>query len=268
MDGNTSGIIFDIKKFAIHDGPGIRTTVFLKGCPLKCWWCHNPESQSFEIEKIKVNSTTEKDSEAIQKEIGKKISVIEVMDEILKDRIFYDESGGGITFSGGEPLSQSKFLLSLLLKCKEEEIHTVLDTSGFIKPDILFEIAKHVNLFLYDLKFIDDSKHVKYIGVSNNIILGNLKMLVELKKNIIIRIPIIPTINDTDEEILNFLDYLSKLNYIEKIDLLPFHKIGKDKYDQLNMTYKMEDIQEPSKSHMEELKVKFESFGFDVSIGG
>lgn len=262
------GIIFDIKKFAIHDGPGIRTTVFLKGCPLSCWWCHNPESQSFEIQNFSISKSEKEHSQISDKPIGRLISVEEVMSEVIKDQIFYEESGGGVTFSGGEPLSQPNFLYSLLVKCKREEIHTAVDTSGCISTEEIIKFANFIDLFLYDLKLLNNIKHEKYIGISNEIVLKNLEVLVDLKKEIYIRIPIIPTINDMDEEITGIAEYLSKLKIIEKIDLLPYHKIGKDKYSRLQLPYKMGDIPEPTQKQMEKVKSKFEIYGFNVSIGG
>lgn len=263
-----TGVIFDIKKFAIHDGPGIRTTIFLKGCPLYCWWCHNPESQNFKIQTIKPKEPNLKISSNFKKQIGRTVSVNDVISEILKDRIFYEESGGGATFSGGEPLSQPNFLRLLLKECKKEGIHTTLDTCGYGPMEELNGIAKDVDLFLYDLKFCDSIKHEKYTGVSNKTIFKNLEMLVDLKKEIFIRIPIIPTINDMDDEIINLAEYILGLKHIQKIDLLPYHKIGKDKYIRLRMLNKMENIPEPTKDQMEKIKTKFESFGFNISVGG
>ena len=268
MENNTSGIVFDIKKFAIHDGPGIRTTVFFKGCPLKCEWCHNPESQKHGIEQILTNPIISRDDDSIYELIGKKISSSELLDEIKKDILFYDESGGGVTFSGGDPLSQLKFLKSCLQLCKETEIHTALDTAGYLSWSKIKEIIPLVNLFLYDLKFIDETKHIKYTGVSNKMILENLSNLSSINMAIWIRIPIIPTLNDTDEEIQEMITFISTLNSVVSIDLLPFHKIGKNKYHRLNLPYKMEDFFEPSTDRMEELKRKFETLNIPVKIGG
>ena len=166
-----TGYVFDIKKFAIHDGPGIRTTVFLKGCPLRCWWCHNPES----IKQIKIdenNSCT-----ASETSIVRKYSVNELLKIIQKDLIFYDESDGGVTFSGGEPLIQIDFLELILQKCKSEYIKTAIDTCGYVKTESFERIYKYTDLFLYDLKLFDDELHRKYTGVSNNLIKENLEFL-------------------------------------------------------------------------------------------
>lgn len=263
----TSGIIFDIKKFAIHDGPGIRTTIFFKGCPLTCWWCHNPESQNFKPEKFINPKTIENGSEKVEI-IGKEVSVNDVFKEIEKEIIFYDESKGGVTFSGGEPLSQPEFLRSLLILCKNNGIHTVLDTSGYATEEILKQIKDYVDLFLYDLKFIDNAKHEKYTGVPNQQIIKNLIQLSENGSNIIIRIPIIPGINDDEDDLNKMRDFISGLNNIQGIDLLPFHKIGKNKYIKLNLPYKMDNYNEPSSELMEKIKLKFDSTNVPVKIGG
>ncbi|QEE17271.1 glycyl-radical enzyme activating protein [Promethearchaeum syntrophicum] len=262
-----SGIIFDIKKFAVHDGPGIRTTVFFKGCPLTCWWCHNPESQNFKLEQF-INPKNEDNGRDNFKIIGKNLTVKEVFKEVEKDIIFYDESGGGVTFSGGEPLSQPEFLLSLLKLCRINKIHTVLDTSGYTTEDIINNIKEYVDLFLYDLKFHDSEKHEKFTGVPNQQILNNLIKLSENGSKIIIRIPIIPGINDDSDELNKIRYFISNLKNIQGIDLLPFHKIGKNKYIKLNLPYLMEDFNEPSHEQMEKIKLKFDSINIPVKIGG
>lgn len=262
------GVIFDIKKFAVHDGPGIRTTVFFKGCPMDCWWCHNPESHSTEPETITRQIFTGASTKACfeRKElIGREISLDEIITEIMKDQVFYEISKGGVSFSGGEPLMQSDFLLSLLKKSKALGLHTVLDTSGCESSDIVKEIANFVDLFLYDLKIVDEKKHKKYTGKSNDIIKQNLEMLTKLKHKVIIRIPIIPTINDTLEDIKQFGEFLSKLEII-RVELLPFHKIGEEKYHKLNKMNRMKDIQKPTKEHMITIKERLEEYGLVVRI--
>ncbi|XEO77582.1 Choline trimethylamine-lyase activating enzyme [Candidatus Lokiarchaeum ossiferum] len=268
LKSDTSGIVFDIKKFAIHDGPGIRTTVFFKGCPLKCEWCHNPESQKHEIEHILKNPIDSLHNDNSYEQIGKKIRSFDLIDEIKKDVLFYDESEGGVTFSGGDPLSQHEFLKSCLQLCKENEIHTALDTAGYLSWSKLKEIIPLVDLVLYDLKFVDEPKHKKYTGVSNKMILENLSNLSAMNKAVWIRIPIIPTLNDTEDEIHQMINFISRLNNIGSIDLLPFHKIGKNKYQRLNLPYKMENFFEPSLDRMEELKRRFETLNIPVKIGG
>jgi len=262
------GVIFDIKKFAVHDGPGIRTTIFFKGCPMDCWWCHNPESHSTEPETITRQIFTGSSTKACyeRKEIiGREVSINEVMNEILKDQVFYEISNGGVSFSGGEPLMQSKFLLLLLKKSKENGLHTVLDTSGCASPDIVKEIAAFVDLFLYDLKIVDEEKHKKYTGKSNKEIKENLEILTKANHKVIVRIPIIPTINDNLEDIKQFGKFLTKLKII-RVELLPFHKIGEEKYKKLNKINRMKNIEKPTKENMEEIKESLEKFGLEVKI--
>ena len=257
------GVIFDIKHYAVHDGPGIRTTVFFKGCPLNCWWCHNPESQNIDPEEIKISDKNYllNDSETL----GVKKSLTEVMKEIHKDRIYYEESNGGVTFSGGEPLFQIDFLLALLKDCKASGYHTAVDTAGCTNSSVLMKIIDYVDLFLYDLKLIDDNKHKEYTGQSNKQILDNLRLLIDEGKEVIIRIPIIPTINDSKIEIEKFGKTLIELK-ISSLELLPFHKIGEEKYRRLNKLNRMKDIQPPTKERMKEIKSQFEKFGFHVKI--
>ncbi|MCF2140587.1 MAG: glycyl-radical enzyme activating protein [Candidatus Lokiarchaeota archaeon] len=259
-----SGIIFDIKKFAIHDGPGIRTTVFFKGCPLKCWWCHNPESQNPTPQKyisgFKVNET-----------IGRIISVKEVFKEVEKDIIYYDESGGGVTFSGGEPFMQPKFLAALLSQAKLLEINTVVDTSGYVAWKLIKSMLSYIDFFLYDLKLFDSKLHYKYIGIDNSIILGNLKKLLQLmdyRQNINIRIPIIPTITDTSENLTQIRDFLIQNNFSGKINLLPYNPLGERKYEDLGMYYKLGYIQPPSSEKMEEIRDFFLERFNQCIIGG
>jgi pyruvate formate lyase activating enzyme len=256
MNMSTTGIIFDIKKYAIHDGPGIRTTVFFKGCPMQCWWCHNPESREMNPQRT-VNST-----------IGKTMSVAEVMNEINKDVVFYDESAGGVTFSGGEPLMQPEFLLNLLLACKQAGIHTTIDTCGYADQSVVEKMLAYTDLFLFDLKLIDDKDHQKYTGVPNQKVYENLNLILKAEKEIHIRIPVIPGITDKMNNINNMIAYLKTLSGIDKINLLPYHKIGVHKYERLGMVFKPGDVEAPSDGKMRSLKEQFTAAGFEVSIGG
>ena len=299
-----NGTIFDIKKFSIHDGPGIRTTVFLKGCPLSCWWCHNPESQSphpeiqyFENRCILCGdcaAVCENDAihfegetriwkkelcqlcgdcaescstEAVQL-VGYTASVEKVMREIEKDTIYYDQSGGGVTFSGGEPLQQVEFLAALLERCKEHEIHTAVDTSGLAAWGHFKKILPFTNLFLYDLKVMDEEKHRLYTGISNRLILENLQNLTETGARVTVRIPIIPKLNDDEMNLEATIVFLSSLERIQNVDLLPYHNIATDKYQRMAHEYALAGIEPPSETRMADLVARFEQAGFKVKIGG
>jgi len=263
------GIIFDIKRFALHDGPGIRTTIFMKGCAASCWWCHNPESQSEGVEKAIRRNVFDGCIFEEEENIGKKITIAEVMAEITKDLIFYNESGGGVTFSGGEPLVQADFLNEVLRCCLKQGIHTTLDTTGYAVQNIFESIMHKVDLFLYDLKFVDESLHQKYTGVSNENILNNLHLLVRNKKSIIIRFPVIPGITDSKSNIETLLSYIAEIKKnLLGIDLLPYHKIAGHKYAKLQKENLMSGTREPSKASLEKMKDIFEKTGLPVKIGG
>ncbi len=299
----STGIIFNIQRYSIHDGPGIRTTIFLKGCPLNCWWCQNPESQLTEQEMvfredrcigcgacsticpsnvIQIKNglpVTEKEKcilcgkciekcPALAREmIGKKLTTEEVIKEIEKDLVFYEESGGGVTFSGGEPLKQSEFLESLLNGCREKKIHTAVDTCGYISWEILNKISPKVDLFLYDLKLMDIGKHKKYTGVSNESILENLKKLSSIHHNIFIRFPVIPGLNDDDQNIKETGEFLSSLK-IAQVNLLPYHYMGIDKYRRLGRTYKLVTTQSPSEEKLFEVSVILSKFNLNIKLRG
>ncbi len=264
----SKGIIFDIKRFAVHDGPGIRTTIFFKGCPLKCWWCANPEGQNPNSEEILSLFNQNSEGDFTKEIIGREVTAEEVLNEISKDRIFYEESKGGITFSGGEPLMQPVFLSALLSLCKEESFHTVIDTSGYAPNDIFEAIINNVDLFLYDLKLLNEEEHIKYTGVALDLILDNLHYLCKKKKEIIIRIPIIPSITDSSKNITQIGDFVSKLKCIPRIDILAFNKMGEAKYKRLKKPYMLNNIAPPSEERMNEIKQQLESFDLNVKIGG
>lgn len=257
-----TGNIFDIKKFSLHDGPGIRTTIFFAGCPLNCWWCHNPES-------LIVNRHNRNNScEDLQNKLSKKYSLAEVFDIIKKDIIFYDESGGGVTFSGGEPSIQIDFLELILEKCKNNSISTTIDTCGYAPQKSFERIYKSTDLFLYDLKLLNNELHIKYTGVSNKLILENLEFLDNVNANIIIRIPLIPKITDTKENLHLIANYLSKLNHVKRVDLLPYNKLAEDKYRRMQQTPKLGNLETQTDTELIELKSIIESFGIETRLNG
>ena len=258
------GIIFKIKKYAIHDGPGIRTTIFFKGCPLDCWWCHNPEGKTIRPRAMK-SGVTARDADII---VGRKMTVNEIITEIEKDIIFYDESGGGVTFSGGEPLVQAQFLRAVLEACRDEEIHTVVDTSGYAPAEAFIGICSIIDLVLFDLKLMDDEMHRRYTGVSNRRILKNLEALSASKTPHRVRFPLIPGITDTDENIRSMAEFLRKLGSVNRIDTLPMHRIANEKYRRLGMQNRMAGKQPPSPEEIGAVKRQFEEYGFTLRIGG
>jgi pyruvate formate lyase activating enzyme len=260
--------IFDIKRFAVHDGPGIRVSVFFKGCTMSCWWCHNPEGIKPEVEDYTKEIILDGKVICETAKAGEWITLEDLMKEIEKERIFMDESGGGVTFSGGEPFFQPEFLMAALRECKARSIHTCIDTSGTTTEQWIRQAASLTNLFLFDLKLIDEEEHKKYTGSSNKNILRNLKTLIELKANINIRIPLIPGINDHPAQINNMIGYLLKLNGITNVDILPYHHFARNKYKRFNRSNRLNGIPKPNESKLEELKIQFENAGFNVKIGG
>ncbi len=265
----SSVLVFDIKRFAVHDGPGIRTTVFFKGCPLNCWWCHNPESRKSFTEEVIYQRRLGKKEVECKKVYGKFMSVDEVMTEVLKDQVFHEESLGGVTFSGGEPLFQPTALFELLQRSKEKELHTAVDTCGHADWKHLEKILPFTDLFLYDLKLIDSENHEKFTGVSTDLITENLKKLIDHKANIELRIPVIPTINNSREEVVRFIQFLEKkVKYIPKVHLLPYHKIANGKYKKLGIQNMMSGMEEKDGLDINEFKYELETAGFNVGIGG
>ena len=270
--------IFDIERNSVVDGPGIRTTVFFKGCNLKCAWCHNPESQSpkkqMMIYKNKCtgcgkclevcpNNLEKCDfcgrceifcASDARKVCGREYTVDEVFSEVIKDKAFYDNSGGGVTFSGGECMLQIDFLCEILEKCKENGIHTAVDTAGNVPWEYFERILKYTDLFLYDIKLFDREKHKQYTGADNKVILDNLKKLFEGGASVWIRIPVIPGANDTEEEMRKIKEFLKPYSPL-KIELLCYHKMGEHKYDALNM--QMTQFSVPDKATLDKLNYIF-----------
>jgi pyruvate formate lyase activating enzyme len=299
-----SGIIFDIKKYSIHDGPGIRTTVFLKGCPLSCWWCHNPESQRISREKLyavsrctgckeclavcsenaiheletglctdpekclQCGSCTDVCLAAACEMAGRRLTVSQVMTEIEKDTAFYDESFGGVTFSGGEPLAQPVFLFALLKACTNLQIHTALDTSGFSTWNVLDRIRHHVDVFLVDLKLMDDDKHRRVTGVSNRTILDNLIALSSKGHQIRIRLPIIPGITDDEDNVTAIGSFVAGLQSVPPIDLLPYHHLAAAKYERMGKAYRLQDARSPTEDSMARLADLLRKLGLSVYAEG
>jgi pyruvate formate lyase activating enzyme len=262
------GTLFDIKRFAIHDGPGIRTTVFLKGCPLRCPWCHNPEGQNPDPETVIRAIPVEDGSRPVpDKTIGRLMSVEEVVEEIEKDVLFFDESGGGVTFSGGEPLAQPEFLEALLDACKQRNLHTCLDTSGCAPSDVFGSLIDKVDLFLYDLKLMDDAEHQKYTGVSNRLTLENLKTLDDRGKDVVVRFLVIPGITDSQESVSATADFIASLKNVRDVSLLRYHRIATEKYRRLRRKNEMEGAAPPSEQTMKSVQDSFERRGLVVTIG-
>lgn len=263
-------VIFDIQRNSFVDGPGIRTTVFFKGCNLKCVWCHNPESQSPEKEimfyKNKCTSCgwcdglTPENTDFFcfndAKEIcGAEYTPDEIIAEIVKDKPFYESSGGGATFSGGECMLQVDFLLEALKKCKENDIHTAVDTAGAVAWERFEKILPYTDLFLYDVKSANTEIHKKYTGIGNRLILENLSRLLSSGKPICVRIPVIPGVNDTEAEMKGIKAFFDKNGYPEKIELLPYHAMGEHKYEALGKTPVR--FSAPEKDKIENLKSIF-----------
>ncbi len=260
----TEGTIFKIKKYALHDGPGIRTTVFFKGCPLSCRWCHNPEG----IDPRPQTMSRRTSSGEIDETVGTVIGVDDLIKAIEKDVLFYDESGGGVTFSGGEPLAQPEFLEAVLAACNHLEIHAALDTSGYAPATVLDQILPRLQLVLFDLKIMDAKQHQRHTGVSNRIVLENLKRIADSQTPVRIRVPLIPGITDGDDNIEAIVRFAGTLKTIDGVDLLPFHRIGGEKYRRLGMTDNMTGTAPPVPERVATIKHRFESAGLTVSIGG
>ena len=300
-----SGLIFDVKRFAINDGPGIRVTVFFKGCPQNCAWCHNPESISPRIQKLYTADkcigcqscveacpeqaciltpqgiVTDKDACMLcgicadvcptkaTEMSGRKVSVEDVLQTLEKDRAFFDQSGGGVTFSGGEPLHQPDFLIALLKECGERTLHRVVDTAGIAPVETILEVAKHTDLFLFDLKMMDSSRHKKWTGANNEIILGNLTALAEAGARIIIRIPVIKGVNHDSENIEQTARFVAGLPGDAKtVNLLAYHNIAANKFLKLGEAYDEAGMSEPDSAVLKRIVATFAGHGVTATVGG
>lgn len=296
------GLVFNVMRFSVHDGPGIRTTVFLKGCPLRCPWCHNPESQSARPEIIYFpercarcgdcvracpNHALTLDGEvhcdsklcrrcgtcvetcvARAREIaGEWIAVKDLVRKIERDRVFYEESGGGVTLSGGESLHQAGFAEKLLQSCRAHGIHTVLDTCGYAPPEVFRRVAEQVDLFLFDLKIIDREQHRKSTGAANDYILQNLRWLAGTKREVIVRVPVIPGYTDSESNLSSISQFVRALG-LKRIDLLPYHRVAADKYRRLHLEYRLGEVALPTAERINAIAHGFAREGFGVHIGG
>ncbi|MBI9012814.1 MAG: glycyl-radical enzyme activating protein [Clostridiales bacterium] len=273
-----TGQIFNIQKYALHDGPGIRTTIFFKGCPLKCQWCHNPESirtdQELTFNQDKCIGCNSCDgfvypepcpSEALEY-VGKPYTVEELMVEILKDHIFYEQSKGGVTFSGGEPLMQSDFLLEVLKSCKEHDIHTTIDTTGFAPWKHIEKLLPYVDLFLYDIKHTNSEMHEKLTGVPNALILENFKKIIRTN-HVYLRLILIKDINDDEKHMTEVLRLIDG-EYVDQINILPYHNYAENKYNHLMIDSKFIEFEKPTEEKLKSFVRFFESHGIDTYIGG
>ena len=298
-------LIFDVKRYAINDGPGIRLTIFMKGCPLSCAWCHNPESQSPHPQKMYIadkcigcqscvkacpENACELTPQGIVTDLelctvcgtcaevcptkateisGRVMSKEEIFTKIENERVFFDQSGGGVTFSGGEPLQHADFLIELLDECRERGIHRTVDTAGLAKTETLLEVAKHTDHFLYDLKMMDSTRHKKWIGVPNEKILENLKTLAETGAKINIRIPLIKGVNADGENIRQTAEFIANLAGEKKVvNLLPYHKIASRKYQKMGEAYDPSGMETPSEAEQKAIIAEFAAHGVEAIIGG
>lgn len=257
---DTKGRIFDIQRFSVHDGPGIRTIVFLKGCVLRCKWCCNPESQNFAIEEMTLGGKT--------KTVGRDVTVGEVMETVKRDMPYYRRSGGGITLSGGESLCQPDFAVALLRASKEYSINTAMESTGFAKYDVIKQYLPYLDLYLMDIKHMNSKKHEQFTSRPNELILENAKKIAENAKELIIRVPVIPTFNDTEAEILDIAKFARSLPNVHELHLLPYHRLGQDKYKGLGRRYELSELVPPADEKMQRLLKTALSTGLKCQIGG
>lgn len=257
---DTKGRIFDIQKYSIHDGPGIRTIIFLKGCSLRCRWCCNPEGQSYEIETMNFMGK--------EKIIGRDVTVREVMEEIKKDAPYYARSGGGVTLSGGEALLQPAFAISLLRACHDIGINTAIETTGYQKFEIISDYLKHLDYVLMDIKHMDSKKHEAFTNQPNELILENARKIAESGADLTIRVPVIPGFNDTESEIAAIASFAKTLPGVRHFHLLPYHRMGEDKYKGLNREYTLAGIPPMDTEKAEKLLKVAKKSGLICQIGG
>ncbi len=295
------GLVTNIQRYSLQDGPGIRTTVFLKGCPLDCWWCHNPEGLAPKQEVVTVEGRCVRCGECVKacpqdiarltgededhaactycgacidacptgarQLAGLEMTVDDVMQEIIKDRVFHDDSSGGVTFSGGEPLLQPVFLLALLRACRQAGTHTAVDTCGFVKQSTLLQVAALADLILFDLKMLDEVSHRNFTGVSNQIILENLREVCRKHPSVWLRMPLIPGIND-GAELDAMAQFAVSLSTIRQINLLPYHRTGVQKFRRFGRDCRLPEVLPPSAAEIQAAVEVFAARGLDVKVGG
>ena len=297
------GIVFDLQRFSLHDGPGIRTIVFLKGCPLRCIWCSNPESQRSKPELIYSPAQCIECGECIKicpvsaihsgepgvvidrgkclgceacsqvcpgnalRLIGSRMTISQVLAEVSRDSVFYECSGGGMTLSGGEPLTQPEFSLALLRGAREMGFHTAVETTGFARARIVERVLKETDLILYDIKHLDPDRHFEGTGVNNSSIIANARLAASLGVAMILRVPVIPKYNDQPDTIQAIARFGVELG-LNEMHLLPYHTYGSAKYDGLNRAYPLAGLAIPSKEHMERLQIAAQTEGINVHMGG
>ncbi len=301
-----SGLVFNIQRYSLHDGPGIRTTVFLKGCPLRCLWCHNPEGLDRQPEVLRSrdrciacgrcgeecpagaagpigpNGQAERERERCtgcgacvracpaeaRRLAGRRLTAAEVLAAVLRDRLFYEDSGGGVTFSGGEPLGQPEFLTALLAACRDREIHTALDTSGHVPQEDLLAAARWTDLFLYDLKTLDDRRHRRYTGVSNRLIVENLHALGRVHGNIWVRVPLVPGVNDDPRDLEDIVRLAASVPGVRQVNLLSYHATGAAKFARLGQTYPGGELLPPPAELVAQTAARLQELGLPVISGG
>ena len=257
---DTKGRIFDIQRFSVHDGPGIRTIVFLKGCMFRCKWCCNPESQSFDIQTM--------DMAGKPKIVGRDVTVREVMAEVAQDMNYYRRSGGGLTLSGGESLLQPEFAKALFMAAHQYGMNTAIESTGAVDFDVIEDILPHIDYFLMDIKHMDSKKHEEFISKPNTKVLENAVKIAKKANNLVIRVPVIPTFSDTPEEIGAIAEFAASLDNVKKMHILPYHRLGVDKYKGVGREYALSEIVPPDDGKMAQLKRAAERFGIECQIGG
>ncbi len=257
---STKGRIFNIQRFSIHDGPGIRTIVFFKGCFMRCAWCCNPESQAYDIQTMVENGK--------EKIVGKDVTVEEILPELLADENYYRRSGGGITLSGGEILGQPDFARDLLHVCQDHGLHTAVESTANAPYENIQKILPYLDLYLMDIKHMDSVKHKEYTGAGNELILENAQKLATSGVELIIRTPVVPSFNDTAEEIRAISRFAATLPGVKEHHLLPYHRLGQDKYTGLDRNYSLKGIEPPTQERMEYLLSVAEESGLKCQIGG